>query len=71
MPCCDGRGCGHVSGGFVAAGPIACEAAVRRVEPFHLSPRYSRQEVRLLNEVMAAFSGQQLHDLTRPSAAQI
>jgi len=41
-----------------AAGAVAREAAVRRVEPFHFSPRYSGQEERLLQEVMAAFSGQ-------------
>ena len=40
-----------------AAGSIAREAGVRRVEPFHFSPRYSGQEARLLNEVMVAFSG--------------
>ena len=40
-----------------AAGSIAREAAVRRIEPFHFSPRYSGQEARLLNEVMAAFTG--------------
>ncbi|MDR3485267.1 MAG: MBL fold metallo-hydrolase [Bradyrhizobium sp.] len=43
----------------VAAGSIAREAAVRRVEPFHFSPRYNGQEARLLNEVMAAFTGRQ------------
>lgn len=41
-----------------AAGSIAREAAVRRVEPFHFSPRYIGQEARLLQEVMAAFAGQ-------------
>ncbi len=41
-----------------AAGSIAREAAVRRVEPFHFSPRYSGQETRLVNEVMTAFAGQ-------------
>ena len=40
-----------------AAGSIAREAAVRRVEPFHFSPRYSGQEKRLLNEVLLAFGG--------------
>ncbi len=40
-----------------AAGSIAREARVRRVEPFHFSPRYSGEEVRMLNEVMAAFAG--------------
>ncbi len=42
-----------------AAGSIARQAAVRRVEPFHFSPRYSGQHTRLLNEVMAAFAGPQ------------
>ena len=41
----------------VAAGSIAREAAVRRVEPFHFSPRYSGEESRLLNEVFLAFAG--------------
>ena len=41
-----------------AAGSIARAAAVRRVEPFHFSPRYGGQEARLLNEVMAAFAGE-------------
>jgi ribonuclease Z len=41
-----------------AAGNLAREAGVRRIEPFHFSPRYSGQETRLLDEVMAAFSGQ-------------
>jgi ribonuclease Z len=40
-----------------AAGSIARAAAVRRVEPFHFSPRYSGQEARLVNEVTAAFAG--------------
>ena len=38
-----------------AAGEIAREAGVRRVEPFHFSPRYSGEEARMLAEVMAAF----------------
>jgi ribonuclease Z len=38
-----------------AAGRLARAAGVRRVEPFHFSPRYSGQETRMLNEVMAAF----------------
>jgi ribonuclease Z len=41
-----------------AAGSLAREARVRRVEPFHFSPRYSGQETRLLAEVMVAFTGQ-------------
>jgi ribonuclease Z len=40
-----------------AAGSIAREAGVRRIEPFHFSPRYAGEEERMLNEVMAAFSG--------------
>jgi ribonuclease Z len=43
-----------------AAGMIAREARVRRVEPFHFSPRYAGQDVRLLNEVNAAFEGRPL-----------
>ncbi len=39
-----------------AAGSIARSARVRRVEPFHFSPRYEGEEARLLNEVMSAFS---------------
>jgi ribonuclease Z len=39
-----------------AAGSIARDAAVRRVEPFHFSPRYAGGEARLLAEVTAAFS---------------
>jgi ribonuclease Z len=46
-----------------AAGSIARAAAVRRVEPFHFSPRYSGQEARLLNEVMAAFAGRQVQEV--------
>jgi ribonuclease Z len=40
-----------------AAGQIARNAAVRRVEPFHFSPRYSGKEQHMLNEVSAAFTG--------------
>ena len=40
-----------------AAGRIARDAGVRRVEPFHFSPRYAGEEERMLAEVMAAFSG--------------
>ncbi len=43
-----------------AAGSIARQAAVRCVEPFHFSPRYAGQEGRLVNEVMLAFSGEQV-----------
>ncbi len=41
-----------------AAGSIARQAAVKRVEPFHFSPRYSGQEARLIDEVTAAFVSQ-------------
>jgi ribonuclease Z len=41
----------------VAAGSIARAAGVRRIEPFHFSPRYAGEEDRLLGEVMAAFAG--------------
>jgi ribonuclease Z len=40
-----------------AAGAIARQAGVRRVEPFHFSPRYEGEEERMLNEVRAAFAG--------------
>lgn len=40
-----------------AAGAIAREANVRRVEPFHFSPRYRCEEGRLMDEVQAAFEG--------------
>jgi len=42
-----------------AAGQIAREAGVRRVEPFHFSRRYEGDEERLLGEVMAAFGRQE------------
>jgi len=54
-----------------AAGSIAREAAVRRVEPFHFSPRYSGQEARLLNEVMAAFTGRQLPEIRSGARLEI
>jgi ribonuclease Z len=40
-----------------AAGSLARAAGVRRVEPFHFSPRYSGQDERMMNEVIAAFTG--------------
>ncbi len=40
-----------------AAGNIARDAGVRRIEPFHFSPRYGGNEARLLNEAMEAFAG--------------
>jgi ribonuclease Z len=39
------------------AGTLARRAGVRRVEPFHFSPRYAGEEARLLAEVHAAFAG--------------
>jgi ribonuclease Z len=39
-----------------AAGSIAREAGVRRVEPFHFSPRYEGEETRMLGEVMPALA---------------
>jgi ribonuclease Z len=40
-----------------AAGQIARDAAVRRLEPFHFSPRYAGKEQHMLSEVLAAFTG--------------
>jgi len=40
-----------------AAGSIAQIARVRRVEPFHFSPRYEGDDARMVDEVMSAFSG--------------
>jgi len=45
-----------------AAGSIAREAGVRRVEPFHFSPRYAGREEPMLAEVMAAFAGRSVPD---------
>ena len=42
-----------------AAGQIARLAGVRRVEPFHFSPRYAGNYQRMQSEVMAAFTGLQ------------
>src|SRR6516164_585235 len=47
-----------------AAGEIAREANVRRVEPFHFSPRYAADEAKMLAEVTAAFSGSQAYAKT-------
>jgi ribonuclease Z len=38
-----------------AAGEIARAAGVRKVEPFHFSPRYEGEEQRMIDEVAAAF----------------
>ena len=40
-----------------ACGEIAGAAGVRRLEPFHFSPRYEGEEERMLAEVSAAFAG--------------
>ena len=48
---------GHLT--TTAAGAIAREANVRRVEPFHFSPRYAGEQERMLAEVMAAFRASQ------------
>jgi ribonuclease Z len=40
-----------------AAGEIARAAGVRRLEPFHFSPRYAGEEQRMLDEAAAAFAG--------------
>ena len=40
-----------------AAGEIGRAAGVRRLEPFHFSPRYEGEEARMLAEVEAAFTG--------------
>jgi ribonuclease Z len=47
-----------------AAGEIARESNVRRVEPFHFSPRYAGDEARMLAEVTAAFGGSHAHAKT-------
>ena len=47
-----------------AAGEIAREANVRRVEPFHFSQRYAGEEARMLAEVTAAFNGSCAHART-------
>ena len=39
-----------------AAGEIARAAGVRRVQPFHFSPRYEGEEKRMLSEVFSAFA---------------
>jgi ribonuclease Z len=39
----------------IAAGEIARAAGVRKIEPFHFSPRYEGEEERMLAEVAAAF----------------
>jgi ribonuclease Z len=45
---------GHLT--TTGAGEIARAAEVRRVEPFHFSPRYEGREATMIAEVMTAFS---------------
>ena len=40
-----------------ATGEIARAAGVRRIEPFHFSPRYEGEDERMIAEVMSAFAG--------------
>lgn len=40
-----------------AAGEVGRAAGVRRIEPFHFSPRYAGEETRMLAEVSQAFGG--------------
>jgi ribonuclease Z len=42
-----------------AAGEIARAAGVRRIEPFHFSPRYEGEEERMLEEVFSAFEARE------------
>lgn len=49
-----------------AAGEIARTAKVRRVEPFHFSPRYEGEEDRMLAEVLAAFEEGRKDDALEP-----
>lgn len=51
-----------------AAGSMARQAGVRRIEPFHFSSRYSGQEARLLHEVMAAFAADGQSEAARPQS---
>jgi ribonuclease Z len=51
-----------------AAGEIARQAHVRRVEPFHFSARYYGQEQRMLAEVAAAFACEDTQDLAAADA---
>ena len=49
-----------------AAGTIAREVGVRRVEPFHFSPRYAGEEESMLNEVIAALPEDVREEQARP-----
>jgi ribonuclease Z len=42
-----------------AAGEIARAAGVRRIEPFHFSPRYEGEEERMLEEVFSVFEARE------------
>ena len=48
-----------------AAGEIGRAAGVRRLEPFHFSPRYDGEEQRMLAEVTASFSAADVADAER------
>ena len=52
-----------------AAGEIARAAGARRLEVFHLSPRYEGEEARLLAEAAAAFAGKADQPDGAPSGA--
>jgi hypothetical protein len=43
-----------------AAGEIGQAAGVRKLEPFHFSPRYEGEEASMLRQVAAAFAGEPL-----------
>ncbi len=49
------------------AGALARRAGVRRLEPFHFSPRYAGEEARLRGEVEEAFTGTSLGAALTPA----
>jgi ribonuclease Z len=53
-----------------AAGEIGRSADVRRIEPFHFSPRYEDEEERLLSEIYAAFGPSPVPDW-EPAGARL
>ena len=53
-----------------AAGEIARAANVRRLEPFHFSPRYEGEEDRMLDEVYAAFEARGQDSPVEPHAGE-
>ena len=54
-----------------AAGEIARAAGVRRLEPFHFSPRYEREEEIMIAEVMSAFEGRESAPATEAAGALV